>query len=84
MQNRRSGKSAGFTTSIAILLAYYLLLSLMRTLAERGILPPMLALWLPNLIFLSLGLFFLRMASMEKAIPIPTVATVLRIFRKAS
>ena len=83
MQNRRSGKSAGFTTSIAILLAYYLLLSLMRTLAERGILPPLLALWLPNLIFLSLGWFLLRMASLEKAIPIPTVAMVLRIFRKA-
>jgi len=65
MQNRRSGKSAAFSTSIAILLAYYVLLSLLRTLAEKGALPPALALWLPNMIFLAVGWLLLRMASIE-------------------
>lgn len=84
IQNRRSGKSAGFTVSIAILLAYYILLSLMRTFAERGILPPMLALWLPNMIFFVLGWFLLRRASMERKIPLPSLDRILQVFRKAS
>jgi lipopolysaccharide export system permease protein len=70
MQNRRSGKSAGFSTSIGILLAYYVIQSLLRTLAERGSLPPALALWLPNIIFLGLGWYLLRMASQEQSIRI--------------
>lgn len=68
IQNRRSGKSAGFSVSIGILLTYYVLLSLLRTLAERGALPAGLALWLPNLIFLAVGWYFLRMASLERSI----------------
>jgi lipopolysaccharide export system permease protein len=66
IQNRRSGKSAGFSTSIAILLVYYILLSFLRTLAEKGTLPPVLALWLPNMTFLTLGWLLLRMASLER------------------
>jgi lipopolysaccharide export system permease protein len=68
IQNRRSGKSAGFSTSIAILLAYYILLSLLRTLAEKGTLPPGLAMWLPNVIFLAAGWQLLRMASLEQSL----------------
>ena len=68
LQNRRSGKSAGFSTSIGILLAYYVVQSLLRTLAEKGSLPPALALWLPNMIFLGLGWYLLRMASQERSI----------------
>ncbi len=66
MQNRRSGKSAGFATSIGILLAYYIVQSLLRTLAEKGTVPPALALWLPNMIFLGLGVYLLQRASQER------------------
>lgn len=66
MQNRRSGKSAGFSTSIGILLAYYIVQSLLRTLAEKGAMPPALALWLPNMIFLGLGWYLLQRASQER------------------
>ena len=68
IRNRRSGKSAGFSVSIGILLAYYVMLSLLRTMAERGTLPAGLALWLPNMIFLAAGLYCLRMASLERSI----------------
>jgi lipopolysaccharide export system permease protein len=66
IQNNRSGKSAGFSLSIGILLAYYILLSLLRTLAEKGTIPPGLALWLPNMIFLALGCFLLRVTSQDR------------------
>jgi lipopolysaccharide export system permease protein len=78
MQNRRSGKSAGFSTSIAVLLAYYVLLSLLRTLAERGNIPPALAVWLPNIIFLTTGWLLLRMASLERSLRIPAPGDLLR------
>ena len=84
MQNRRSGKSAGFATSIGILLAYYVVQSLLRTLAEKGSLPPALALWLPNMIFLGLGWYLLRMASLERGILSPVVLNVFQRKRKAT
>ena len=80
MQNRRSGKSAGFSTSIGVLLAYYVVQSLLRTLAEKGSLPPALAMWLPNIIFLGLGWYLLSMASQERSIRLD----VLRWKRKAT
>jgi len=82
MQNRRSGKSAGFSTSIGILLAYYVVQSFLRTLAEKGVLPPALALWLPNMIFLGLGWYLLRMASQERSI-LSFLDDILRRKRKA-
>ena len=65
LSNRRSGRGSGFTISILILLVYYVLLSFLRTLAEKGGISPVLAVWLPNLIFLAVGLVLLRLASQE-------------------
>jgi lipopolysaccharide export system permease protein len=84
MQNRRSGKSAGFSTSIGILLAYYVVQSLLRTLAEKGSLPPVLALWLPNMIFLVLGWYLLRMSSLERGLLPPAVLNLFQWKRKAA
>jgi len=84
MQNRRSGKSAGFATSIGILLSYYVVQSLLRTLADKGILPPALALWLPNMIFLGVGWYLLRLASLERGIRFPELLNMFRRQRKAA
>jgi lipopolysaccharide export system permease protein len=82
IQNRRSGKSAGFSISIGILLAYYLMLSFLRTLAEKGSIPPFVALWLPNMVFLGIGWYLLRMSSLERTLPIPSLTDVVAIFKK--
>lgn len=89
MQNRRSGKSGGFTVSMVIILAYYVLMSVVRTFAEKGTVPAVAALWIPNLIFLGLGLFLLRMASLERAISLfplqkNPLQKILDYFRKAT
>jgi lipopolysaccharide export system permease protein len=84
MQNRRSGKSAGFSTSIGVLLAYYVVQSLLRTLADKGSLPPALALWLPNMIFLGMGWYLLRLASMEQVLPFPDFSRLLQRKQKAT
>ena len=84
IQNRRTGKSGGFTVSIAIILTYYILMSVVRTLAEKGVVAPVVALWIPNLIFFFMGCFFLRLASHEKRIPLLPVRKLLDYFRKAA
>jgi lipopolysaccharide export system permease protein len=84
IQNRRSGKSGGFTVSILIILAYYVLMSVARTTAERGDVSPVVALWIPDIIFFCLGLFFLRLASLEKNFTLFRLNTVLAYFRKAT
>ena len=84
MQNHRSGKSAGFATSIGILLTYYIVQSFLRALAEKGTLPPALALWLPNMIFLGLGWYLLRLASLERGILPAGVLNVIYRIRKVS
>lgn len=66
IQNRRSGKAAGFTFSIAAILAYYIVQSVGRTLGEKELLHPALAIWLPNIIFLIGGLLLFRQAAREQ------------------
>jgi lipopolysaccharide export system permease protein len=83
IQNRRSGKSGGFTVSILIILAYYVLMSVVRNLAEKGVMPPAIALWIPDLVFFALGWYFLRLASLEKSIPLPSPKQILAYFRNA-
>ncbi|NVN93421.1 MAG: LPS export ABC transporter permease LptF [Desulfuromonadales bacterium] len=82
LQNRRSAKSSGFAISIGVLLLYYILFSLMGTLAEKGTFSMALALWLPNAIFFVLGWLLLRMVSLERTIPVPSPELLLRLFRK--
>ncbi|HZV83278.1 MAG TPA: LPS export ABC transporter permease LptF [Geobacteraceae bacterium] len=66
IQNRRSGKAAGFSFSIAAILVYYVVQSFGRTLGEKELLHPALAIWLPNIIFLAGGLYLFRQAAREQ------------------
>lgn len=70
IQNRRSGKAGGFSISIAILLTFYLLISIAKNLGERGIVYPAVAAWLPNLAFLILGFILFRLAAHEIRVPV--------------
>lgn len=83
IQNRRSGKSGGFTISIVIILSYYVLMSVGRTLAEKGTIPPVIALWIPNVIFLGIGWYFLRLASSEQNLPQFPLKKIINFFRRS-
>ncbi len=84
LQNRRSGKSGGFTVSIGIILSYYVMMSVMRSLAEKGVAPSFILLWLPNLLFFVTGWYFLRLASLEKEIPRLRMQYLFSLFRRSS
>ncbi|HMM38585.1 MAG TPA: LPS export ABC transporter permease LptF [Desulfovibrio sp.] len=57
----------GLVLSLGLFLVYYSLFSLGVSLAEAGTLPPVLALWSPNILFLGVGGGFLWLAQHERA-----------------
>lgn len=63
--NRRGGKSSGFTLSIGVILVYYVLLNNGEELARSGKLSPPIALWLPNVILIGLGIWLIRRANLD-------------------
>ena len=54
--NRRGGKSSGFAISILVILFYWILLTQGEEAARVGQLSPALAMWLPDILLLGLGL----------------------------
>lgn len=53
---QRGERSASLAYTLVLALAYYILFTLGKSLAETEYLPPIVAMWLPNLIIGSLGL----------------------------
>ncbi len=54
---RRREKSVNFGIAFGLIGAYYLLSLAAETLSLQGILPPALAMWLPNIIYAAIGSF---------------------------
>jgi lipopolysaccharide export system permease protein len=69
IQNQRSGKATGFSISIGVLLIYYIIQSAGRTLGEKGLAYPSVAVWAPNLILFALGAYLFKKTAAEQRIP---------------
>ncbi len=50
------GKGLAVVFSIILIFGYYIILSFSRSLGRNDLLPPLLAAWLPNLVFLGVGI----------------------------
>ena len=59
VQIRRGGIALGFGISLGIAFAYWSLIRAGQVLGNNGTLPPLLAAWLGNLVFIGLGVFLL-------------------------
>ncbi len=57
--SRRSGKSAGFTLSIVIIIIYYVFLAGGEGMGDEGKVSPWLSMWAPNLFLGAIGLLLL-------------------------
>ena len=51
-------------------LLYYLLLTAGYTLGKKGIYPPAIGMWLPNLTMAGIGVYFLFQATKEKTLKV--------------
>jgi lipopolysaccharide export system permease protein len=64
-QMKRSTKASGIIISIGLVFFYYVIYSLCRSLGRGGMIDPFISAWIPNLLFLMLGIFLVFKA--EKA-----------------
>ncbi len=64
----RAVRSRGFAVSLLLIFLYYVPLTVGQTLAEKGFMPPLIGLWIPNALFLALGLFLFGKAANEAPI----------------
>jgi len=70
IQSPRSGRSRSFSVSLVLLLVYYLFLVGGKGLGEKGILPPLLAMWIGNIVFTVFGLILFYRVANEKSLNI--------------
>lgn len=66
LQLRGAQYSHGFALTMAVLLTYYLLLTVGEALGKKAVLPPGIALWLPNIILGGVGVYLFERAWQEK------------------
>lgn len=61
-QMKKSTKATGIIISIGLVFVYYVVYSLSRSLGRGGMLDPFISSWIPNLIFLLLGIILVYQA----------------------
>jgi len=68
----------GLVLAMGVFLVYYALLSIAESMGESRLLPPFVAIWIPNLLFASTGVVFLRHAVRER-VPGPVLWVMQRL-----
>ncbi|MDQ1346728.1 MAG: lipopolysaccharide export system permease protein lptG [Acidobacteriota bacterium] len=66
--NRHGGRSSGFAISIGVIVAYYVLLSQGEDAARLGKISPALAMWLPDMLLLAIGLLLLVARNRDRSL----------------
>lgn len=60
---QRSSSSMGLGLSVVIVFCYYVIMSFCKSFGEAGYMPAVLAAWVPNAVFLTIGIFLIRRAN---------------------
>ncbi|MEE9197214.1 MAG: LptF/LptG family permease, partial [bacterium] len=74
IRNRRSGRSGGLALSLAIIIFYYVMLSMGEGLGDSGHIPPVVAMWIPNVVLGAIGLYLIM--KVQKDSPFRLVARI--------
>ena len=71
VQSASLRRSSGFSLGIFFFLLYYSLLAVGWSAGEAGRYPPVVGMWLPNVVMGGIGIFFLYRNAKEKPVPMP-------------
>ena len=67
-QSGGARKSYGVGLGLILFLLYYILLTAGWTYGKTGVVPPLVGMWAPNLIFAGLGIFFLLRCASDRGL----------------
>ena len=70
LQTKSTKRSSGLILCLFSFLLYYLLLTAGYTLGKKGIYPPAIGMWLPNLTMAGIGVYFLFQATKERTLKV--------------
>lgn len=86
IQSRNSKKAFGIGLGLLFFLLYYILLSMGTVYGESGKCPPMVAMWMPNVILGSVGVYLLVRSAKEKTLNlsflVPVLDRAMKLVRK--
>jgi len=82
IQSKSSKKSFGIGLGLICFLVYYMLLSTGWVFGESGVYPPLVGMWVPNIVMGSLGLFLLVRTANEKTISLGFVTRLLEFLKR--
>lgn len=72
-------RQLGIVTALLMFLVYYSLFSFGLSMGESRAIPPVIALWTPNILFAVLGLYGLHLTARERT---PALTNVFRLFKE--
>ncbi len=81
IQPVRAVRSRSFSVSLALIFGYYLLLTAGEAMAERGTVPAVIALWIPNVVYAVLGLSLFMAVARERSLDLGFLTRRLPGFR---
>lgn len=70
IQSRSARRSYGVGLGLIFFLSYYILLSAGWVFGEAGVYPPLIGMWIPNIVMGGVGFFLLRQTAREKTFQI--------------
>jgi lipopolysaccharide export system permease protein len=80
VQAKSAKRSFGLVLGLVFFLLYYLLMSLGKVYGETGAYPPMIGMWLPNVIIGGVGVYFLIRTANERTLKIDMIYAWLQNF----
>jgi lipopolysaccharide export system permease protein len=82
IQSRHGKRSFGVVLGLVFFLFYYLMLSAGWVFGETGVYPPLIGMWVPNLVMGAIGLFLLVRNAKERPVQIEFIGKAIAAFKK--
>jgi lipopolysaccharide export system permease protein len=84
MQTKSARKSYGLILGMIFFFLYFILLSAGMVFGESGAYPPVVGMWLPNLIMGCLGAYLLFRLLKERSFDLTAISRLIQFFKKAA
>lgn len=78
IQSRSARRSYGVGLGLIFFLSYYILLSAGWVFGEAGVYPPLIGMWVPNVVMGGIGLFLLRQTARERTFQMNFLARLIK------